>query len=71
MVETAQLFVLSLFLVANSYAQRNQLLVEKENAQKTSVYYLIRHAEKDRSDDQRHSRIKFESVTLRYNISAA
>lgn len=42
------LFVLSLFLVVNCFAQ------EKKEAKKetttTSVYYLIRHAEKDRSD---------------------
>ena len=44
------LFVLSFFLVANCFAQKNQLMVEKDDAPKTSVYYLIRHAEKDRSD---------------------
>ncbi|MEM6719014.1 MAG: phosphoglycerate mutase family protein [Bacteroidota bacterium] len=43
------LFVLSLFLVANCFAQKNRL-VPKTDTPTTSVYYLIRHAEKDRSD---------------------
>ena len=43
------LFVLSLFLVVNCFAQEGKES-KKERETGTSVYYLIRHAEKDRSD---------------------
>ena len=43
------LLVLSLFLVFNCFAQEKK--DDKQSAEtQTSVYYLIRHAEKDRSD---------------------
>lgn len=41
------LLVLSLFLVMNCFAQETK---GKETKTETSTYYLIRHAEKDRSD---------------------
>ncbi|WP_420573168.1 SixA phosphatase family protein [Kordia sp.] len=41
------LLVLSLFLVMNCFAQEAK---QKETKTETSTYYLIRHAEKDRSD---------------------
>ncbi|WP_430413178.1 SixA phosphatase family protein [Kordia sp.] len=46
------LLLLSLFLVMNCFAQESKEKNTKSSAvaAKTSVYYLIRHAEKDRSD---------------------
>jgi 2,3-bisphosphoglycerate-dependent phosphoglycerate mutase len=45
------LVLLSLFLVMNCFAQESkEIEVETEVEVQTSVYYLIRHAEKDRSD---------------------
>lgn len=43
------LFVLSLFLVVNCFAQEKKEN-KKSTETETSTYYLIRHAEKDRSD---------------------
>ncbi|EDP95714.1 phosphoglycerate mutase family protein [Kordia algicida OT-1] len=43
------LLILSLFLVVNCFAQASKKEKKKDKAT-TSTYYLIRHAEKDRSD---------------------
>ncbi|MFK7748840.1 MAG: histidine phosphatase family protein [Kordia sp.] len=43
------IFVLSLFLVVNCFAQEKKEITTASDTD-TSVYYLIRHAEKDRSD---------------------